>query len=109
MRALFICSRNRLRSPTAEQVFSSWIDVDVETDAAGLAPDAVTPLTVDQIEWAEVLFVMEPRHKVKLIRTFGRYLNGKRIVCLEIPDRYGFMDPELIVVLERKAGGFLRS
>ena len=109
MRALFICSRNRLGSPTAEQVFSSWIDVDVETDSAGLAPDAVTPLTVDQIEWAEVLFVMERRHKVKLIRTFGRYLNGKRIVCLEIPDRYGFMDPELIVVLERKAGGFLRS
>jgi predicted protein tyrosine phosphatase len=107
MRALFICSRNRLRSPTAEQVFSSWIDV--ETDSAGLAPDAVTPLTVDQIEWAEVLFVMERRHKVKLIRTFGRYLNGKRIVCLDIPDRYGFMDPELIVVLERKAGGFLRS
>jgi predicted protein tyrosine phosphatase len=43
-----------------------------------------------------------------LIRTFGRYLKGKRIVCLDIPDRYGFMDPELVVVLEKKAGGFLR-
>ena len=32
-RALFICSRNRLRSPTAEQVFASW--QDVETDSAG--------------------------------------------------------------------------
>jgi predicted protein tyrosine phosphatase len=106
MRALFICSRNRLRSPTAEQVFSSWINV--ETDSAGLAPDAVTLLTADQVEWAEVLFVMERRHKVKLIRTFGRYLKGKRIVCLDIPDRYGFMDPELVVVLEKKAGGFLR-
>jgi predicted protein tyrosine phosphatase len=107
MRALFICSRNRLRSPTAEQVFSSWINV--ETDSAGLAPDAVTQLTVDQIEWAEVLFVMERRHKVKLIKTFGRYLNGKRIVCLDIPDKYGFMDPELIGLLQKKAGGILRG
>jgi predicted protein tyrosine phosphatase len=105
MRALFICSRNRLRSPTAEQVFSSWIDV--ETDSAGLAPDAVTPLTVDQVEWAEVMFVMERRHKVKLNKTFGRYLKGKKIVCLDIPDRYGFMDPELVVILEKKVGRFL--
>jgi predicted protein tyrosine phosphatase len=105
MRALFICSRNRLRSPTAEQVFSSW--PDTETDSAGLAPDAVARLQPDQIEWAEVLFVMERRHKAKLIKTFGRYLKGKRIVCLDIPDKYGFMDPELIALLERKAGRFL--
>src|SRR5471030_660389 len=55
MRALFLCSRNRLRSPTAEQVFSSW--PGVETDSAGLALDAVTPLELEQIKWAEVLFV----------------------------------------------------
>jgi predicted protein tyrosine phosphatase len=107
MRALFVCSRNRLRSPTAEQVFSSW--PDVETDSAGLAPDAVTPLEPDQIEWAEVLFVMERRHKVKLIKKFGRYLTGKKIVCLDIPDRYGLMDPELIALLQRKAGRFMRG
>ena len=95
-----------MRSPTAEEVFSSWIDV--ETDSAGLAPDAVTPLTLDQVEWAEVLFVMERRHKAKLMKMFGPCLKGKKIVCLDIPDRYGFMDPELVVVLEKKAGGFLR-
>ena len=94
-----------MRSPTAEQVFSSW--PDVETDSAGLAPDAVTPLEPDQIEWAEVLFVMERRHKVKLIKTFGRHLKGKRIVCLDIPDKYDFMDSELIALLQRKAGKFM--
>jgi predicted protein tyrosine phosphatase len=107
MRALFICSRNRLRSPTAEEVFSSW--PDVETDSAGLALDAITPLDPEQIEWADVLFVMERKHKLKLVRTFGRYLKGKQIVCLDIPDKYAFMDPELIVLLERKAGRFMRS
>jgi predicted protein tyrosine phosphatase len=107
MRALFVCSRNRLRSPTAEQVFSSW--PDVETDSAGLAPDAVTPLEPDQIEWSDILFVMERRHKVKLIKMFGRYLKGKRIVCLDIPDNYAFMDTELIALLQRKAGRYMRQ
>jgi predicted protein tyrosine phosphatase len=106
MRALFLCSRNRLRSPTAEQVFSSW--PGVETDSAGLALDAVTPLELEQIKWAEVLFVMERRHKAKLMKKFGRYLNGKRIVCLDIPDGYGFMDLELIALLQKKAGAFMR-
>ena len=107
MRALFLCSRNRLRSPTAEQVFSSW--PGVETDSAGLALDAVTRLEPNQIDWADVLFVMERRHKVKLIKTFARYLKGKRIVCLDIPDKYRFMDPELIALLQRKAGRFMNQ
>jgi predicted protein tyrosine phosphatase len=106
MRALFLCSRNRLRSPTAEQVFSSW--PGVETDSAGLALDAVTPLKIEQIRWADVLFVMERKHKTKLTKKFGRYLNGKRIVCLDIPDKYDFMDPELIALLLKKAGALMR-
>lgn len=56
MRALFICSRNRLRSPTAEAVFAQW--PNVETDSAGLAPDADVQLDADQLDWAEVIFVM---------------------------------------------------
>ena len=106
MRALFICSRNRLRSPTAEQVFSSW--PGVETDSAGLALDAETPLEPEQIKWADVLFVMERNHKIKLLRKFGRHSNGKRIFCLDIPDKYDFMDPELVALLLKKAGALMR-
>lgn len=40
-RVLFICSRNRLRSPSAERLFADW--PGVETDSAGLAADAETP------------------------------------------------------------------
>jgi predicted protein tyrosine phosphatase len=105
-RALFICSRNRLRSPTAEEVFSGW--PGIETDSAGLAPDAVTVLSIEQLAWADIVFVMEPVHKARLSKTFGAQLKGKRLVCLDIPDRYTFMQPELIVLLERKAGKFLR-
>ena len=106
-RALFICSRNRLRSPTAEQVFASW--QDVETDSAGLARDAAVPLSSDQIAWANIIFVMEKSHRSRLSSRFGKYLGGKRIVCLDIPDDYAFMQPELVILLEKKAGPFLRA
>jgi predicted protein tyrosine phosphatase len=106
MRALFICSRNRLRSPTAEELFSAW--PGVETDSAGLAPDAETLVSAEQLAWAEIVFVMERTHKAKLSKKFGTLLNGKRVVCLDIPDKYAFMQPELIAILERKTGRFLR-
>ena len=106
-RALFICSQNRLRSPTAEQIFASW--PDVETDSAGLGGDATVPLSPEQIAWATIIFVMEKAHRNRLSSRFKRYLNGKRIVCLDIPDDYEYMQPELIRLLEVKAGRFLRA
>ncbi|KVT79638.1 low molecular weight protein tyrosine phosphatase family protein [Burkholderia territorii] len=106
-RALFICSRNRLRSPTAEAVFSAW--PGVEADSAGLAPDANTRLSAEQLEWAEIVFVMERAHKAKLLARYSTRLKHKKIVCLDIPDRYAYMQPELIALLERKAGPWLRA
>lgn len=104
--ALFICSRNRLRSPTAEAVFAEW--PGVETDSAGLDNDAIVPLSPEQIEWADIIFVMEPSHRSRLGKKFRRHLNGKRIICLGIPDDYALMAPELVARLEASAGKFLR-
>lgn len=104
--ALFICSQNRLRSPTAEQVFAQWRDV--ETDSAGLNNDAETVLSPEQLEWASIVFVMEKAHRAKLQRRFRSNLGVKRIVCLDIPDDYAFMQPELVRLLEVKAGPYLR-
>ncbi|UQO32644.1 low molecular weight protein tyrosine phosphatase family protein [Burkholderia cepacia] len=106
-RALFVCSRNRLRSPTAEAVFAAW--PGVETDSAGLAPDADTHVCAEQLAWADVVFVMERAHKTRLAAQFGTYLRHKKVVCLDIPDRYAYMQPELVTLLERKAGPFLRT
>ena len=105
-KALFVCSRNRLRSPTAEALFATW--PNVETDSAGLAPDAEVPLSSEQIAWADIIFVMEKIHRNKLSKRFPRHLKGKRIVCLAIPDDYAFMDPELVRLLETRAGSYLR-
>lgn len=106
MNALFICSANRLRSPTAEQVFAQWPGVDA--DSAGLSNDATSVLSPEQLEWADVVFVMEKAHRNKLSKRFKRHLGGKRVICLDIPDDYAFMDPVLIRLLEAKAGPFLR-
>lgn len=105
-RALFLCTHNRLRSPTAEHVFASW--PGVETDSAGLGADADIPLSPEQLVWAEIVFVMEKRHKARLSSRFRRHLNGKRVICLDIPDEYAFMQPELVQLLEAKAGRFLK-
>lgn len=107
MRALFICTHNKLRSPTAEQVFASW--PGVETDSAGIGADAEVPLAPEQIAWATVIFVMENVHKRKLSQKFQRHLNGKRVICLGIPDDYDYMQTELVALLQKKVAPFLPS
>lgn len=100
MNLLFICSKNRLRSPTAEAVFTAYPNVNAI--GAGTSADALTPVAGDLIEWADVVFVMEKCHKNKVSKKFAGLLKGKRLVCLNIPDDYEYMQPELIQLLETK-------
>ncbi len=106
-KVLFICSQNRLRSPTAEQVFSNRPGIDVTS--AGLNNDADNPVTPELLQWADVIFVMEKAHRNKLSSKFKAYLGSKKIVCLDIPDEYEFMDPVLVRLLEAKVSRFLPS
>ena len=97
---LFICSQNKLRSPTAEAVFAGTPGIDV--DSAGLNHDAIVPLTPEQVEWADLIFVMEKEHRNKLHRKFKRHLNGQHVIVLGIPDDYAYMDPALVALLKVK-------
>lgn len=106
IRALFICSRNRLRSPTAERVFADWPDVEI--DSAGLAPDAEVRVSAEQLDWATLIFVMEKNQRSKLTRQYRAVLAGKRVICLDIPDDYAYMQPELVSLLQRKVPALLR-
>jgi len=103
-RLLFICGQNRLRGPTAEQIFAGR----AETESAGLKNDAENPVTPELLEWAEVIFVMERAHARKLSQKFKRSLGGKRVLCLDIPDDFDYMAPALIALLERKMARYLR-
>jgi len=93
LRLLFVCGRGRLRSPTAEAIFAGE---GVETQSAGVSSDADTPLDPEAILWADVIVFMQPQHRAKATRRFAKQLRGKRSICLNIPDRYGYMDVELI-------------
>ncbi|WP_114241821.1 low molecular weight protein tyrosine phosphatase family protein [Dyella sp. C9] len=105
-RVLFLCSRHRLRSPTAAVVFGAWPHIEV--DSAGLADDAETPLSAEQLDWAELVVVMDAGQRRRLQSRHGARLRGKRVVCLDIPDRYDCMQPELVELLLRRAGPLLR-
>lgn len=107
MNVLFICSPNRLRSPTAEAVFSRWRGVECES--AGVHESADTPVGPELLEWAELIFVMEKVHHSKLSRRWRQHLAGKRVVCLNIPDDYNYMEPSLIRLLETKVSPHLRA
>ncbi|MEA5574339.1 low molecular weight protein tyrosine phosphatase family protein [Calothrix sp. UHCC 0171] len=97
---LFICSQNKLRSPTAEAIFSEY--PNLEAESAGLNHDAEVPVSPEAIEWADMIFVMEKVHRQKLSQKFQPFLKGKRIICLDIPDEYDYMNADLIKILKSK-------
>lgn len=101
---LFVCSQNRLRSPTAEQVFADW--PGIETASAGTNNDAETPLDAELVAWADLIFVMERPHRSKLRKTYRKALRA-RVICLDIPDDYDFMDERLVRLLKAKVAPHL--
>lgn len=105
-KVLFICAANRLRSPTAEQTFSAYPDLEVSS--AGLSHDAAERLTPEHLEGIDTIFVMEKAHRAKLSQHFRRHLGGAKVICLDIPDNYSFMQPELVELLKARVTPHLR-
>ena len=100
MNILFVCGKNRLRSPTAEQVFAGR--AGVATASAGISHDADEAVTPELLHWADLVVVMEGGHRRKLAAKFPAALRGKRLVSLDIPDEYEFMAPALVRLLESR-------
>ena len=95
---LFVCSRNRWRSPTAGKLFHG---VDgIQARSAGTEAGARIKVTAGHIGWADIVFVMEKKHLRRLKEKFAAQLKGKPVICLNIPDNYDFMQPELVELLE---------
>jgi predicted protein tyrosine phosphatase len=102
---LFICSRNQWRSPTAEQIWRKHPLLSVRS--AGTSPSARRKISEDDVRWADVIFVMEEKHKSRLVAEFTRLIKNKTIYVLDIPDEYKYMDPELVELLEQSVGALL--
>jgi len=102
---LFVCSRNRKRSLTAEQVFGGRPGFEVRS--AGTQPEARIVVTAGHIGWADIVFVMERSHANRLRAKLGDALEGKRVIVLNIPDDFEYMQAELIEALEATVGEHL--
>ena len=107
MNILFICSRNRWRSPTAEAIFKNSQEHLVKS--AGTEPSARIKLTAKLIAWADLIFAMEKRHKQRIIENFPIETKGKDIVVLNIPDEYQFMDEELVESIRASVSPYLND
>ena len=97
---LFICSRNRRRSLTAEAIFKDNPAWDVRS--AGTEEGARIKVTAGQLGWADAIIVMEKRHKERLRQKYPEALDAKPCHCLFIPDDYEYMEPALIEILREK-------
>lgn len=103
-KVLFVCAQNRLRSPTAEKLYSGhprW-----EVKSAG-TESKTSPVTKEIFDCADIVFVFEKIQRNRLKRSFFSLYARKRVVCLDIPDEYNFMDPDLVNLLKIKLKRYL--
>ncbi len=98
MNSLFICSRNQWRSPTAERIFA--VGYGIATRSAGTSKHAKHTISLKDIAWADMIFVMEQKHKQNIKEKFPQPLQHKKVIVLDIPDEYLYMDEALIELLK---------
>ena len=104
---MFICSRNQWRSPTAEAIWRRREGCGARS--AGTSPKAKRTVSAADINWADIIFVMEGKHRDRLKARFSRPLAHKSLHVLDIPDEYHYMDEELIALLEESVSAILQQ
>jgi len=105
MKLLFICSRNRFRSLTAERIFSAMPGFEVRS--AGTQPGARIVVTEGMLGWADLVFVMEKRHLEKLRLSFADMMQDKQVITLGIPDDFEYMEPDLVEELQARVSAHI--
>jgi predicted protein tyrosine phosphatase len=100
-RVLFICRYNRMRSATAERIFSKRADLDVRS--AGTSADALARVNAHMLDWADVIFIMDEEQRRSLHTHFKDHPALDRLICLDIPDEFDFLQPELVDLLHARA------
>ena len=97
LKVLFVCSMNQWRSPTAEKIYAD--KPLVQARSAGTRKRAKNPVKSGDLKWADIVIVMELKHRQRLLAGFPGEMRFKEVHVLDIPDEYKFMDPELVDVL----------
>ncbi|MDH5363017.1 MAG: protein tyrosine phosphatase [Aigarchaeota archaeon] len=106
-KVLFVCSGNRDRSPTAEEMFRGRSDLEVRSAGTSLLSVLRTRLSRDLVNWADVIFVMEDRHADHIAHRLGMPDALEKVIVLRVPDRYRKNDLELRRLLRERVAPHL--
>ena len=98
-RLLFVCGRHRWRSPTAEAIYRR--DPRVKIRSAGVSSKSPHQVSDKDLDWADLVLVMERKYKSRILRTFRDHPNLPPIVSLDIPDEYARMNEQLIALIQQ--------
>ena len=71
----------------------------IHTRSAGTSKQAKHQVSAKDIVWADLIAVMEYKHKKALQEKFSKQLQHKTVIVLDIPDDY-YMDEELIEIIK---------
>ena len=104
MNILFVCGKNKWRSPTAERIYNN--DNRINVRSAGMSPKSRHQISIADIEWADIILVMEQGYKSHILGKYRDYRLPK-IEVLDIPDEYEFMDDELVEMIKKSVEYFI--
>jgi predicted protein tyrosine phosphatase len=102
---LVVCGRNKKRSRTAEHIFKN--DNRFNIRSAGLSPKSERKISENDLNWADLVFVMETNQRAKIWEVYD-HLELPNIEILHIPDDYEFMDEELVEILNDRINDALK-
>ncbi|VVB76482.1 Uncharacterised protein [Candidatus Tiddalikarchaeum anstoanum] len=106
---LFLCNQGRCRSKTAAYLFNDRF----RTKYAGIYAKADNStedrtLKEDYVKWADLIFVMQFDHVDFLNNNYPLLISNK-IINLDIPDKFYFLQPELVTILNYKVAESLKT
>jgi predicted protein tyrosine phosphatase len=103
---LVVCGRNKKRSRTAEHIFKN--DDRFNVRSAGLSPKSDRKVSENDLNWANLVFVMETGQRAKIWEQY-QHLELPTVEVLDIADDYEFMDEELVEMLTDRINDTLKD
>ena len=94
---LFVCGRNKWRSPTAERLYKN--DNRINVKSAGMSSKSSHQISDKDILWADLILVMERKYKSWILGKY-QHLQLPLIESLDIPDEYEYLDDELVEIIK---------
>lgn len=98
IRVLFVCGRNRRRSPTAEMLYRA--DPRFSVRSGGTSESSKRRVQHSDLQWADLIIVMERKYEARLRARFPEVESFPPTCSLDIPDDFEFGDEELIDLLQ---------